>query len=87
MARTSRPISVTLGDMHESVEARVKRGDYASASEVLRAAMRALNREEAAVNAWLREQIQISLDDPRPELSIDEAFTRVRQHAALKRAD
>ena len=48
MPRRSRPISVTLGDLHERVETRVKAGTYASASEVLRAAVRALDREEAA---------------------------------------
>ena len=50
MARTSRPTTVTLGDLQKGVEARVKSGAYASASEVMRAAVRALDREEAAIN-------------------------------------
>ena len=39
MARTRRPIIVTLGDLREHVEARVKSGAYASASELIRAAL------------------------------------------------
>ena len=46
--RSNRPISITLGDLHESLRARVKSGTYASASEVVRAGLRALDREEAA---------------------------------------
>jgi antitoxin ParD1/3/4 len=57
MSRSSRPITVILGDLHERVEARVKSGAYASASEVMRAALRALDREETAVNDWLRLRV------------------------------
>ena len=46
MPRTNRPISVTLGELQHGVETRVKSGAYASASEVMRAALRALDREE-----------------------------------------
>jgi antitoxin ParD1/3/4 len=66
MPRTSRPITVTLGDLQERVEARVKSGAYASASEVLRAAVRALDREEAALNEWLRQRVDDALADRRP---------------------
>ena len=37
MPRSSRPITVTLGDFRKPIERRVKSGAYASASEVLRA--------------------------------------------------
>jgi len=42
MPRTSSPLTVTLGDLKQRVDARVRSGAYASASEVLRAAIRAL---------------------------------------------
>ena len=42
MPRASRPVSVTLGDLHERVKARVESGAYSSVSEVMRAALRAL---------------------------------------------
>jgi antitoxin ParD1/3/4 len=80
MSRTSRPITVTLGDLQERVESRVKSGAYASASEVLRAALRALDREEAALDEWLRRRVEESLADPRPSVPAREVFERLRDH-------
>lgn len=82
MPRTSRPVTVTLGDLHERVEARVKSGAYASTSEVLRAAVRALDREEKAVNDWLQRRIDESLADPRPNVPARTVFQRLRKHHA-----
>lgn len=82
MPRTSRPITVTLGDLQERVEARVKSGAYASSSEVLRAAVRALDREEAALNDWLRRKVDESFEDPRPNVPAREVFKRLRAHHA-----
>lgn len=80
MARTSRPITVTLGELQERVEARVASGAYGSASEVLRAAVRALDREEAALTEWLRQEVDEALADPRPPVSAKEVFRRLRAH-------
>ena len=82
MPRTSRPITVTLGDLHERVEARVKSGAYASASEVMRAAVRALDREESALSDWLRQRVDEAFADPRPNVPAREAFKRLRKHHA-----
>ena len=82
MARKSRPITVTLSDLLERVEARVKSGAYASVSEVMRAAVRALDREEAAVNDWLRRRVDEAFADPRPNVPAREAFKRLRDHHA-----
>jgi len=80
MARTSRPITVTLGDLQEHVEARVKSGTYASASEVLRAAVRALDREETAVNEWLKQKVDESFADPAPSKPARDVFRRLRAY-------
>jgi antitoxin ParD1/3/4 len=80
MSRTSRPITITLGDLHERVEARVKSGTYASASEVMRAALRALDREEAALDDWLRQRVDEAFADPRPNVPAREVFHRLRDH-------
>jgi antitoxin ParD1/3/4 len=80
MARSSRPITVTLGDLQERVEARVKSGTYASASEVIRAALRALDREEATLNERLRQRVAEALADPRPDVPAGEVFKRLREH-------
>jgi antitoxin ParD1/3/4 len=82
--RTSRPITVTLGDLHQRVEERVKSGAYSSASEVLRAAVRALDREDAAVADWLRERVKESLADPGPNIPAREVFKRLRGHHAKR---
>jgi antitoxin ParD1/3/4 len=84
MPRTSRPVTVTLGDLKERVEARVKSGAYASASEVMRAALRALDREEAAVSEWLRQRVNKAFDDPRPNAPAREVFERLREHHAAR---
>jgi antitoxin ParD1/3/4 len=80
MPRTSRPITVTLGQLQERVEARVKSGAYASASEVMRAAVRALDREEAALSAWLRRRVDEAFADPRPSIPARDVFKRLRKH-------
>ena len=80
MPRTSRPITVTLGELQERVKARVKSGAYASASEVMRAAVRALDREDAALSAWLRRRVDEAFADPRPSISARDVFKRLRKH-------
>lgn len=81
--RASKPITVTLGEMQERVDARVKSGAYSSASEVVRAGLRALDREEEALNELLRTKIKESLDDPRPDIPLEEVFDRLeKKHAA-----
>lgn len=84
MARKSRPITVTLGELQESVDARVKSGVYASASEVIRAAVRALDREEAAIDEWMRQRIDEALSDPRSNVPAREVFERLREHHAAR---
>jgi antitoxin ParD1/3/4 len=71
-----------LGDLQKGVQTRVKSGAYSSASEVLRAALRALDREERAVEEWLRERVEESLADPRPNIPADRVFKRLRAHHA-----
>ena len=82
MPRTSRPITVTLGDLQKRVEARVKSGAYASASEVMRAAVRALDREEAALGDWLRQRVDEAFADSRPSVPAREVFQRLRRYHA-----
>lgn len=84
MSRSSRPITVTLGDLQTGVEERVKSGAYASASEVVRAAMRALDREEGALKAWLKEKVDLAFADDSPNIPAREVFKRLKQHHARK---
>ena len=84
MPRTSRPITITLGDLKERVDVRVASGAYSSASEVMRAAVRALDREEVALNEWLRRQVNEALADPRLRSPAKDVFKRLRAHHAKR---
>ncbi|MDQ0463986.1 antitoxin ParD1/3/4 [Caulobacter ginsengisoli] len=79
-------MTVTLGAMHEKVEARVKSGAYASASEVVRAGLRALDREEETLNAWMRAKIREALDDPAPSIPAEDVLAELRAHHLARMA-
>jgi antitoxin ParD1/3/4 len=85
-ARANKPVSVTLGPLAEHAEARVKSGAYASVSEVLRAGLRALDREEAMFDALLKSKVEKALADPRPPVPADEAFARMDRFIADQKA-
>lgn len=81
--RAAKPITVTLGPLTDAVQARVESGSYSSASEVLRAGLRALQREEEAIDAALRARVAESLADPSPSIPQDEVFAALEaRHAA-----
>ena len=70
--RANRPVSVTLGPLAAAAEERVKQGRYASISEVVRAGLRALEREEAEFDAILKRKVEEALADPRPDIPVEE---------------
>lgn len=80
--RSSKPITVTLGAQQAAVDERVSSGAYGSASEVLRAALRALDREEAALDVLMRRKIEESLADAHPSIPAAEVFERLRRRNA-----
>jgi len=82
--RSSKPISVTLGPQHASLQRRLHSGEYASASEVLRQAMRALDREDAVLDEVLREKARAAMADRRPSVPAGDVFKRLRAHHARR---
>ena len=76
-----RKLSIELPDATvEAIEHRIGAGQYDTASDVMRAAIDALMREEEAHDARLdavRDQVRASLDDPRPSLSSAEMRSHV----------
>ncbi len=73
------------------IDAKVRSGDFASASEVVRAGLRALKERDEAVERWLREDVAPVYDamkaDPERALSIDDAFSEIRAHHAVRMKD
>ncbi|MDR5809198.1 type II toxin-antitoxin system ParD family antitoxin [Caballeronia sp. LZ019] len=82
--RTTQQMSITLpNEMAEFVRTKVANGDYASDSEVLRDALRALRERDRAVEAWLRNEAvpaaEALRDDPGRALSADQVRAELKK--------
>lgn len=68
-------------EQSEFIDAKVAAGDYASASEVVRAGLRALKERDAAVERWLRDAVVPTYDamaaDPTRAIPSDQVWDAV----------
>lgn len=85
--RTTRQLSITLpNEMADALRERVRSGEYASESEVIREGLRALFARDEAVEAWLREEVASAYDalvaDPSRGVSAQE----LREQLAARRS-
>ncbi len=61
--RTTQQLSITLPtEMAEAVKAKVRGGEYATESEVIREGLRALLARDRAIENWLRDQVGPAYD-------------------------
>ena len=64
------------------IDAQVKTGSFASASEVVRAGLRALQARDAAIERWLREEVVAAYDEmkahPERGISAEDMAERMR---------
>jgi antitoxin ParD1/3/4 len=76
--RASKPVTVTLGDLVETAQARVASGRYASLSEVIRAGLRALDREESALDDLIRARIAEVNAAPADRVPLADGMAQLR---------
>ncbi|KKB13671.1 CopG family transcriptional regulator [Devosia geojensis] len=80
--RTTRQMSITLpSDMADMVKAKVRAGEYASESEVIRDGLRTLIARDRVVESWLHNEVGPAYDalkaDPARGLTADQVRARL----------
>lgn len=82
MSNTAEKISITVTPaMKRVLEERVASGQFASASELMREAFRAWQRQQDEHEerlASIRARVQKSIDDPRSSIPAKDVFDRLR---------
>lgn len=81
-SRANKPVTVTLGALTEMAQGHVASGRYASVSEVVRAGLRALEREEIALDALLKAKVEEALANPAIAIPQVDVFADLRAHHA-----
>ena len=88
--RTTQQMSITLpNDMADAVKAKVRSGEYASESEVIRDGLRSLMARDRAVESWLQNQVGPAYDalkaNPSRAVTADQIRARLAAEHAKKR--
>ena len=88
--RTTQQMSITLPiDMADAVKTKVRTGEYASESEVIRDGLRVLMARDRAVESWLHNQVGPAYDalksDPSRAVTADQVRGRLAaEHAKIR---
>lgn len=88
--RTTQQLSITLpNEMADLIKAKVRAGEYATESEVIREGLRALLARDRAVERWLHEQVGPAYDalkaDPSRAVMADHVRARLAAEQAKTR--
>lgn len=88
--RTTQQMSITLpNEMADVVKAKVRTGEYASESEVIRDGLRALMARDRAIEGWLHNQVGSAYDalkaDPSRAVTVDQVRARLAAEHAKTR--
>ena len=84
--RTTQQMSITLPNEMDAVKAKVRKGEYASESEVIRDGLRTLMARDRAVESWLHQQVGPAHDALRADPSRAVTADQVRARLAAERA-
>lgn len=85
--RTTQQLSITLPiDMADVVKDKVRTGEYATESEVIRDGLRALLARDRAVESWLQDQVGPACDALKADPSRAVTSDQVRSLLAAEHA-
>ena len=88
--RTTQQMSITLpNEMADAIRTKVREGEYATESEVIREGLRALLNRDRAIENWLQNQVVEAYDalkaDPSRAVTIDQVRARLAsEHDKVK---
>jgi len=87
--RTTQQFSITVpNEMADMIRAKVKSGEYASESEVIRDGLRALQARDRAVEKWIRDEVVPAYDamkaDPSRGIPIEDVRARLGEKHAKR---
>lgn len=84
--RTTQQLSITLPkEMADAVKDRVRSGEYATESEVIRDGLRALLARDQAVEKWLRDTVVPATEALRADPGQALTAVEVREHLVKRR--
>ncbi|MCJ2062100.1 type II toxin-antitoxin system ParD family antitoxin [Methylobacterium sp. J-088] len=91
MAATEKRTFSLTAERAAFIDAQVRAGAFASASEVVRPGLRALQERDAAVACWLRDEVAATYDAMKAHrerlISADEMAERMRQRHEARMRD
>ena len=80
--RTTQQMSITLpNEMADAIRTKVRAGEYATESEVIREGLRALLSRDRAIESWLQNQVGDAYDalkkDPSRAITVEQVRARL----------
>ena len=88
--RTTQQLSITLpNEMAEAIKTKVRSGEYATESEVIREGLRALLNRDRAIERWLQNEVGVAYDalksNPSRAVTVDQVRERLASENAKMR--
>ncbi|MFM7698890.1 MAG: type II toxin-antitoxin system ParD family antitoxin [Limnohabitans sp.] len=85
--RTTQQLSITLpNEMAEAIKTKVRSGEYATESEVIREGLRALLNHDRAIESWLQNEVGVAYDVLKSNPSRAVTADQVRERLASENA-
>jgi antitoxin ParD1/3/4 len=85
--RTTQQLSITLpNEMAEAIKTKVRSGEYATESKVIREGLRALLNRDRAIESWLQNEVGVAYDALKSNPSRAVTADQVRERLASENA-